>query len=216
MPKKPKKINWEKSTQKQRDDWYKEYEVQCLGSEDNTNDRCGFLKNKFKEWELDGAHILDFPCHDGFVTRGFLGKGCQIIGFDIGTDAIAKSNEVAQQNYPKEKGFIWEYQEASTNKFNWKKYSEEFDLIVCFEFIEHITPADVKKVLKQMQSVAKRGGYITISTPQKSGIYGDKDDNGAHINCYTVERLSEEIFEAIGYQAEFEEDENFIYGWWRK
>jgi len=209
--------SWHYSTQEERDQWYKDYKVACIGNEDDSRDRCGFIKRKYQEWGLDNSKILDFPCHDGFVTRGFLKHGSEIVGFDIGVDCIDKSIELAQHKYPKEKGFKWDYSVASTSNFKWNKYKDEFDLVVCFEFIEHILRADVDKVLKQINSVTAKGGYITISTPDIDGQFGTKDvNNKSHINLYTKDDLLKQIKKVLGVNAELEGDGNFYFVWWRK
>lgn len=216
MPKKPHNLNWASSSQEERDQWYRDYEVQCLGDEGNMADRCGYLKRKYKEWNIGNPYILDFPCHDGFVTRGFLGNGASILGFDIGIDAIKMSNEVAEQRYPKDKGFEWDYILSSIKEFDWTSYEGAFDIVVCFEFIEHILRKDVDELLTLMDIVTKPGGYVAISTPQKSGKYGDSDENGSHINIYTADDLKKQIAQSINVKPEVEETEDFIFVSWRK
>ena len=65
-------FQWQGSTQADRDEFYKGQKVMCEGSEDNTADRCGWIKKMYKEMEMKGSSFLDLACHDGYVTRGFL------------------------------------------------------------------------------------------------------------------------------------------------
>jgi len=216
MPKPPPYLDFKNATQEERDQWYRDFEVQCEGDEDGTADRAGFIKRKFKEWGLEGCSILDFPCHDGYITRGFLKDKCQITGFDIGIDCITNAIRLAETRYPRHQGHAWKYYIRGFDNFDWDFCQEEFDLVVNFEFIEHIVVKDVAFVMTKMHESLKPGGYGAISTPQKDGQYGDQGNDHAHINCYDAKRLREEVLAATGVNPDIEETDDFLFCSWRK
>lgn len=204
--------NFKEMDKKQRDAYYRSAIVDCLGSEMNTQDRCGWIKQKYKDWGLQGSYILDIACRDGFVTRRFLEDDCEIMGFDICEDAIKKATEVAKAAYPKKKHH---YYNLSIEQFPWITNEGLFDLVVCFELIEHITPEEVAFLMDKMQFSLKPGGYACISTPHKNGKYGDDGDDPTHINCYDEKRLHDQILVTTGRSPEIIRDGEFLFAYWR-
>ncbi len=70
--------------------------------------------------------------------------------------------------------------------FKWKS-KEKFDLILCFEVIEHIK--DDKGFVKKLATFLKRGGTLILSTPEKMSWWGSNDVLAGHYRRYEYEQL---------------------------
>ena len=161
---------------------------------------------------MQGKYILDVACRDGFVTRRFLQDDCEIMGFDICHDAIDKAKEIARGKYPKNKHH---YYDLSIQHFPWEVNKGLFDMVICFEFIEHIPGEDVVWLLGKISESLNEGGYAAISTPHIDGKYGENGDDETHINLYDEERLELQILVTTGHQATVTRDGEFIYAYWK-
>ena len=66
------------------------------------------------------------------------------------------------------------------------KEGKKFDLITCFEVIEHVK--DVSVLLKLIDEVLAPDGNVLVSTPDfESPLYGKDDEkNKCHIRLFTI------------------------------
>jgi len=104
--------------------------------------------------------IADIGCGLGFSTKYFAKKGLYVVGVEGGTNAIHNSvyeGPLIQNDYTK------------SSAFN----NEEFDLIWCCEFVEHVEEQFMNNFLHDF----KNGKYIamTHAIPGQDGWY--------HVNC---------------------------------
>ena len=67
-----------------------------------------------------------------------------------------------------------------------------FDVIVCFEVIEHMGRTDGRVLLHNIASVLAPGGDVLLSTPVYDGVHHAKN----HIHEYTIDELREDIHDA--------------------
>lgn len=208
-----KDLNFIESDQSQRDDWYEKRQLDCVGSEENTADRCGWIKRMYSEWLIKGKRILDVACRDGFVTRSFLKDSCSITGIDICKDAVNTASKMALKKYSDKK---WVYLPVSIDDYPWELSHGKFDLIICFEFIEHIPSEKVSWLIGKLHNTVSKNGFVAMSTPQRDGKYGINGDDVSHINLYTAETLSDEVFNATQIRPRIEADQDFLYCYWSK
>ena len=196
-------------TQNQRNCFYKTQDVHP-GNHRVTTDRCGWIKTKHNVWRP--TSYLDVACRDGYVTRGFLEQGCYVDGVDINTEAIRLAEEEAQRHC---KAFAHRahYYERDLLSFD---PDHNYDVVLCFEFIEHVPAKLASDVMMKMHSWSKH--ICAISTPNESGRYGtaNAEDEG-HINLYTPDRLRRDILKSTEIresQLEVEVEDDFLYAWW--
>jgi len=204
----PPDLDFQGSSQEERNSWYQNYKVQAIGSANNYKDRCKFVKDKYKEWGLEGKSVLDVGCHDGYVTRSFLHHGSIVHGIDIGEHPIEVAIERAKDEFPLGQ---WRYSCENILEDN-TAFLTPFDFVVCCEVIEHIPYDDVTKLMRRLQLWSAPGGYVAISTPQEDGKYGS--DQKEHINCYNKPSLLKHIETAFGSPGYCDHDDNFLYAWW--
>lgn len=105
-----------------------------------------FVKNK---------SVLDLGCGVGYGSFILSEKAKSVVGVDKSKIAI----DYAIKNYKKNTQFI------ASDVFSFPLKKGEFDTVVCFEFIEHISNQD--KVLKLVKKVLKKDGVFIVSTPNK-------------------------------------------------
>jgi SAM-dependent methyltransferase len=164
------------------------------------------LREKFGEGKIK---ILDAGTGYGQYAY-FMAKHlnpCEIKAVDIKEDWIKDCKEFFKQQ--KIDNVLFEIEDLT--RLN---YSEEFDLIVCVDVMEHI-PDDIK-VLRNFYNALKSEGYLLINTPS---IYGgsdvhDEDEEsfiGEHARVgYSKEELEFKLH-PIGFKTY---QSKYTYGFW--
>lgn len=106
--------------------------------------------------------VLDLASGEGYGTNLISKKAKQAIGLDINKEAIEKSRAKYKSNNI-------EFHIGNAEKMPFQ--NKEFDVIVCFETIEHVDNPNI--LLSEIKRVLCPGGLLIISTPNKK-IYSDK------------------------------------------
>ena len=112
---------------------------------------------------VKGRKVLDLACGEGYGSYMMAQEADSVVGVDIDERAINH----AQSKYLRKglhfiKGSITEIPIEG---------EREFDVIVCFEAIEHVKDHD--KLLSEVKRLIKDDGVFIVSTPNKA-IYTDK------------------------------------------
>jgi 2-polyprenyl-3-methyl-5-hydroxy-6-metoxy-1,4-benzoquinol methylase len=104
---------------------------------------------------------LDAGCGSGVVSD-YLAKHCQhVVGIDASTDAV---NFATQQFGRENLHFqVCSLTHAST--------IGSFDLVVCFEVLEHLVRADIKTVLKEFHQATTTGGQLCVTVPNSRSFW---------------------------------------------
>jgi ubiquinone/menaquinone biosynthesis C-methylase UbiE len=106
---------------------------------------------------VKGKSVLDAGCGIGYGSNFIAKAGAKkVIGIDISKDAI----KVAKQRYENEQ---IQFMIMDITQLEFPENS--FDVICCFEVIEHIK--NYHKALSELKRVLKNGGLCIISTPNK-------------------------------------------------
>lgn len=80
-------------------------------------------------------------------------------------------------------------------------FVEEFDVIGCFDVLEHIEEDEA--VLAEMLRAIRPGGGIAITVPQHPWLWSDQDEHACHVRRYRVGEIREKVLRA-GFKVEFE------------
>jgi len=141
-----------------------------------------------------GIRVLDIACGSGYGSF-ILSKNAQFVdGIDISIESI----HFAQSQYKKDN---INFQVGDINNY----YSDKkYDLIVCFETLEHIE--NYKTVLKNLKSLLAPNGKLIISSPNRlitSPKCKDLNDRPGkyHIREFTILELKE-IIKKIGFHIQ--------------
>jgi 2-polyprenyl-3-methyl-5-hydroxy-6-metoxy-1,4-benzoquinol methylase/glycosyltransferase involved in cell wall biosynthesis len=103
-----------------------------------------------------GKRVLDFGCGTGYGTKMLSEIADSVVGLDIDEGAL----EWARTNH---KASNLEFIHSDT--LGSELSDGHFDLIVCFEMIEHIEESLQKECLNQFRRIMSIDGLLIISTP---------------------------------------------------
>lgn len=120
--------------------------------------------------------VLDLGCGEGYLTNIFREKCSTIIGVDYCETAVAK----ARERY----GLDCRHMSCTALDFP----SASFDVVTCFELLEHLTRLQAKRTVMETLRVLKPGGRLVGSTPLRQGgegIYATY----SHIHEYDAQEL---------------------------
>jgi ubiquinone/menaquinone biosynthesis C-methylase UbiE len=115
---------------------------------------------KFVLEQVTGMRVLDYGCGSGYGTH-YVAASCKsIVGVDIADDAIGyakshyKADNLAYQHIARADQAPLPFQD------------EEFDVVISFQVIEHIS--DIDPYLSEIRRVLKPGGVFVCATPDRS------------------------------------------------
>ena len=149
-----------------------------------------------------GKSVLDIACGVGYAGPMFIQSGAvSYYGVDINDKLV---------EYAKDK-FASELIGYSVGNICTFKIDKKFDLISCFETIEHIR--DYKTAIKNLYDMLNPGGTLLVSSPNRPvtspncNTLNDKPSNEFH----TQEFIPEELLLLLSENG-FSVDKNNLYG----
>ncbi|SDP96094.1 Glycosyltransferase, GT2 family [Actinopolyspora xinjiangensis] len=131
-----------------------------------------------------GKRVLDLASGEGFGAAMLATQASEVVGVDIDRETVrhAASNYTAP-NLTFHTGSITDPEVLSD--------AGSFDVVVCFEAIEHVAEHDA--VLRLVRARLASGGLLLISTPD-TAVYHDEHGND---NPFHVKELAAPQFEAL-------------------
>lgn len=133
---------------------------------------------------VKGKRVLDLACGEGYGTALLAARADEVVGVDIDADTI----EHARRNYDLSNVT---FRTGSITDPEVLAEERPFDVIVCFEAIEHVEDHDA--VLRLVRSRLARGGLFLCSTPDTT-IYHHQH---GHDNPFHYRELSAREFEEL-------------------
>jgi ubiquinone/menaquinone biosynthesis C-methylase UbiE len=111
-----------------------------------------------------GKTILDIACGEGYGSYLLAEHSSGVIGVDIDESTMIHASK---KYHRRNLNFVVGSAASVPLK------SGGFDVIICFETIEHLTDREQKSFLLDVKRLLKRGGILIVSTPDKLE-YSDK------------------------------------------
>ena len=108
-----------------------------------------------KNISLKNKKVIEVGCGLGFFSQKISQKGAAVFGIDIGEKLVNITNNKVPNG---------EFIVGSALDIPFK--DNEFDLTLCTEVIEHTE--DPKKAVTEILRVTKNGGFIVLTTPNKT------------------------------------------------
>lgn len=164
-------------------------------------------KNNFTYWYIQqllhqafpegysNVNALDVGCGVGAISLYLASQGAIVKGIDVSTRAIEIATE-AQQAIG--------YSNVLFEMGELKKGPAQYDLVTCFEVIEHIP--EEAPFLANIHSQLKPGAILALSTPSlenmlyRSGFYRQFDEEVGHLRRYTTESITQ-LLQANGFEV---------------
>lgn len=136
-----------------------------------------FTKNK---------KVLDLACGEGYGSSILARTAKLVIGLDIDKETINN----AQKKYSSQENLRF----IKDSMIDIKLLEEKFDVVICFEALEHIIEHD--KLMKQIKKLLFPSGILLISTPNKT-VYSSKLDKTEKLNLFHKKELDYNEFQNL-------------------
>lgn len=128
-----------------------------------------------------GKKVLDLACGEGYGSALIARSACEVIGMDICADTIHRARGL--YSHPNLVFTIGSMESIPLQ--------DTFDVIICFEAIEHIENHDL--LCKEVKRLLKQEGIFILSTPNK-WVYSE---NGKTNNPYHLKELDLNELQAL-------------------
>jgi ubiquinone/menaquinone biosynthesis C-methylase UbiE len=128
--------------------------------------------------------VLDIACGEGYGSYLLSKSSKKLIGVDLSHEIIKHATKKYSRN---------NLSFCSGSIFNLPFEKEYFDVIVCFETIEHVL--NQEKAIEELKRVLKPNGILIISTPEKDVF--NKDGIGPYSHFHEKELSSIEFSNLI-------------------
>lgn len=138
-----------------------------------------------------GKRVLDIACGEGYGAAYLADRGASsVLAVDISGDAIAS----AKRNFARPNiNFVCA---DATDIDRWNPTGEKFDVIACFETIEHVPSA--KALISILRNMAANDGVILISCPNDTIEDERGIKNPYHTGVYSFDAFKEMTTEILG------------------
>ncbi len=155
------------------------------------------LLKLIKNYVGQNKNILDIGCGAGTISLFLASKGNQVLGIDISQSAIQASKDSAKRLALKNVKF-------KKMDFPNQLPTEKYDVILCFEVIEHLI--DDKLALVSIYNLLKPKGILLLSTPSinaplhRLGFTKTFDIKVGHLRRYDSDQLVS-LFKERGFKV---------------
>ncbi|MGE4483122.1 methyltransferase domain-containing protein [Acidocella sp.] len=128
---------------------------------------------------VTGMDVLDFGCGTGYGARRLADAAREVLAVDISEAAL----DYARSFHMKENLRFERNADLAASLGEGR-----FDLITCFEVIEHIEASQQRELIGRFERLLKPGGILLISTPNPAvtALYGE---NPYHLHEMTLEEF---------------------------
>ncbi len=158
-----------------------------------------------KSIHLKMSSVLDYGCGVGTIDYYLASKGHKVLGVDISPKAIKSATESSK---------AIGVSENATFGLVGKEKGKKFDVVVCFEVIEHVSHDE--GLLVYLYKCLNKGGTLILSTPSinaplyKLGLAEGFDDCVGHLRRYDPKELTKMVQKAGFEVKEVIKTEGFV------
>jgi SAM-dependent methyltransferase len=137
-----------------------------------------FLRYQWAAELVAGKRVLDAGCGTGYGAALMAASGAkEVIGVDVAEDAVSRARELSDA----------EFHVADVRNLPFT--DDAFEVVTCFEVIEHVNRAD--EVLAELKRVLSRqGGLLLISSPNRNAY---PSGNPHHVTEFLPDELGTKV-----------------------
>lgn len=152
--------------------------------------RNNILRDCLLRYAPSSKNILEIGCGTGFVLANLhqTYPEAQLLGSDIYTEGLTFAQKRVSNAH------LFQMDACHI------PYINEFDLIGCFDVLEHIE--DDERAIKQIYQACQPGGITVITVPQHRWLWSSTDDYAHHKRRYTRAELLSRVT-AAGFKVEY-------------
>lgn len=135
------------------------------------------LKNK-------KGNLLDIGFGEGLIEKGLTKSNLKLFGIDISDRSVKTLNKTVSGQFKR----------GNILKIPFK--SSLFNYVLCLDVLEHISPFNTFKALKQINRVLKPNSVLVISIPLNEGLekmIKKRVNPNAHVRVYTPHIIKMEL-----------------------
>ena len=143
-----------------------------------TKDR---VKTAFRFLPRAARKILDIGAGSGFIEELLSKRDIKIFANDISNFAVKNLISRFQGKFRKESIYSMKYPRLS------------FDAIFALEVLEHVPPAKITKLLKEIRGILKSKGFFIVSVPTNEGLDKMNTNPSGHVRTYTENLIRAEL-----------------------
>jgi len=145
--------------------------------------------------------LLDAGCGAGLFLCEYEKEfnGAVVTGFDLSLDGL----RVAQNRGLRRL--------ASASAAELPFPGGEFDVVVCHDVLQHLTPGEAMRAVQEFARVLRPGGRLLLRTAARRGLFGKKHLDTPDYRQWAPEQLSEALIEH-GFVVEFLARVNWLPG----
>jgi glycosyltransferase involved in cell wall biosynthesis/ubiquinone/menaquinone biosynthesis C-methylase UbiE len=142
----------------------------------------------------ENQEVLDIGCGIGTFVIEYSKHGAQVTGLDVSQGVLDVANELFA-SYGKGKARF-----VQGNATSLPFPDARYDLVICADLVEHLSPKDYLKMLQESWRILKEGGKLAIYTPCPTHIFELLRKNSfilkrdeTHIDIKPLEYLKETL-----------------------
>lgn len=142
------------------------------------------LKYRYVLTDTVGKYVLDIGCGLGFGANQIaIHNAHQVTGIDYSKITI----DWAQNKWQRSN---LHFKCLNVKQLN--KIHQQYDVIICFEILEHISQTEAKIFIKEIKRILKPEGILFLSTSNKliTSYDSPKPHNPYHLHEYTPHELN--------------------------
>jgi SAM-dependent methyltransferase len=152
---------------------------------------------------LEQPRVLDAGCGTGLflLECGKQFADAVLTGFDLSVDGLRAAQQRGLRRL------------AAANSVELPFPSGEFDVVVCQDVLQHLTPVEARQTLQEFARVLRPDGWLLLRTAARRGLPGKRHLDSANYRQWEPERLSPALADH-GFEVEFMARVNWLPGLW--
>jgi SAM-dependent methyltransferase len=152
---------------------------------------------------LEQPRVLDAGCGTGLflLECGEQLSGAALTGFDLSLVGLQAAQQRGLQRL------------AAANSVELPFPSGEFDVVVCQDVLQHLTPVEARQTLQEFARVLRPDGRLLLRTAARRGLFGKRHLDSADYRQWEPGKLGRALAEH-GFEVEFLACVNWLPGLW--